>query len=227
MPKAGEKRKQVPRYNAQAVRRSNVEICILAGGLSKRMGRDKSRLRIGNTTMLSHIRKTAEASGLPVRVIRRDCIPKCGPLGGIYTALKTSEADAILFLACDMPLVTTELIQFTLLQVENGMERPQRATRRFHSRSALFVRSRGRAGFPFIMSREAVEKVDRQIQLGDCSLQALAKSVRATILTLTRNWSQQLFNVNKPKDWTAVKRRFQPASRAAGKPRLRLHSGRN
>src|SRR5262245_26747021 len=109
MTKAGEKLKQVSSYNAQMAQRSNLEICILAGGLSKRMGRNKSRLSLGNITMLGHIRKTAEATGLPVRVIRRDCVPKCGPLGGIYTALKTTEADAILFLACDMPLVTTEL----------------------------------------------------------------------------------------------------------------------
>lgn len=226
MPKDGEKRKQNPRYKALPVERSNVEICILAGGLSKRMGRDKSRMRLGNTTMLSHIRKTVEATGLPVRVIRRDCVPKCGPLGGIYTALKTTKADAIFFLACDMPLVTTELIQFTLKQAERRMDsRVQPATRRSHSHSALFVRSRGRAGFPFILSREAIDKVDHQIQLGDYSLQGLAKSLRATILTVTRTWSQQLFNVNNPKDWTAVKRRFQAASCAVGKPGLRLHLG--
>jgi molybdopterin-guanine dinucleotide biosynthesis protein A len=226
MPKADDKRKQNPRYNAQTVQRSNVEISILAGGLSKRMGRNKSRLRLGNTTMLSHIRMTAEATGLPVRVIRRDCIPKCGPLGGIYTAFKTTQAETIVFLACDMPLLTTELIQFTLQQAEQSMEsQAQRPARRSHLCGALFVRSHGRAGFPFILSREATETVDRQIQLGDYSLQGLAKSLRATILTVTGTWSEQLFNVNNPKDWTAVKRRFRPASGAGGKPRLRLHLG--
>jgi molybdopterin-guanine dinucleotide biosynthesis protein A len=149
-------------------------------------------------------------------------------LGGIYTALKTTEAEAILFLACDMPLVTTELIQFTLKQAEHRMEsRVQLATRRSHSHCAFFLRSRGRAGFPFILSREAIEMVDRQIQLGDRSLQGLAKSLRATILTVSRTWSQQLFNVNKPKDWTAVKRRFQRVSGTVCKPRVGLHSGRN
>jgi molybdopterin-guanine dinucleotide biosynthesis protein A len=225
MAKAGAKRKPNLRYNAPPVQRSNAEICILAGGLSKRMGRDKSRLRLGSTTMLSYIRKTAEATGLPVRVIRRDFVPKCGPLGGIYTALKTTKADAILFLACDMPLVTVELIQFTL---QRAAEATSCLARHPHSHSAaLFVRSRGRAGFPFILCREAFETVDRQIRLGDYSLQGLAKSLRATILTVTRAWSQQLFNVNNPKDLTAVKRHFQRASRTGGKPRVGLHSGRN
>jgi molybdopterin-guanine dinucleotide biosynthesis protein A len=201
------------RLNVSTAQRLNVEICILAGGLSKRMGRDKSRLRLGPTTMLGHIRKAARATGLPVRIIHRDCIPKCGPLGGIYTALQSTNADAVLFLACDMPLVSTELIQFVLTQVGvhfpvPSMEsRLQPAIRNSHSR-ALFVRSRGRAGFPFILRRESVETVDCQIKLGDYTLQSLAKSLRATILPLTRRWSQQLFNVNNPLDWTAVKSRL-------------------
>jgi molybdopterin-guanine dinucleotide biosynthesis protein A len=208
-----------PRQKPNRNRRFNVEICILAGGSSKRMGRDKSRLRLGATTMLGHIRKAARATGVPVRIIRRDCIPKCGPLGGVYTALKTRKSDAVLFLACDMPLVSTELIQFVLTQVgvhfpvPSTESRLKPAIRSSHSR-ALFVRSRGRAGFPFILVRDAVETVDRQIKLGDYSLQSLAKSLRATILPLTRRWSQQLFNVNNPQDWTAIRSRLERRARA-------------
>jgi CTP:molybdopterin cytidylyltransferase MocA len=225
MIQATSKQKPNPRFNASTLQRSNVpsaEICILAGGSSKRMGRDKSRLRLGPTTMLGHIRKAARATGLPVRIIRRDCIPKCGPLSGIYTALKTTEADAVLFLACDMPLVSTELIQFMLQHAPQyssklSMEsRLQPAFRSSHSRGGLFVRSRGGAGFPFILLRETVETVDRQIKMCDYSLQGLAKSLRATILPLTRPWSQQLINVNIPQDWTAIRSRLLRASRAAG-----------
>src|SRR5262245_53027899 len=61
---------------------------ILAGGRSSRMGRDKSRLRVGRRTMLTHAKQAAQALGLPVRVIRRDIVPRCGPLGGVLTALK-------------------------------------------------------------------------------------------------------------------------------------------
>src|SRR6266566_1093085 len=93
---------------------SSVEICILAGGLSRRMGRDKSRLRLGRRTMLGHIRGEARKLGFPVRVIRRDAVPRCGPLGGVYTALKTTRAHAVVFLACDMPFVSADLIAFLL-----------------------------------------------------------------------------------------------------------------
>src|SRR5258708_14486916 len=85
-------------------------ISIGAGGLSKRMGRSKADLRLGSNTLLGHIRNEARTLGLRVRIVRRDLVPRCGPLGGIYTVLKTSVADAELFLACDMPFVSSALM---------------------------------------------------------------------------------------------------------------------
>src|SRR5258707_14119728 len=82
------------------------EICILAGGLSQRMGRDKARVRLGKRTMLGQVQTAAAATGLPVRVIRRDCVPRCGPIGGIYTALSSTTSTPILFLRLVLPSCT-------------------------------------------------------------------------------------------------------------------------
>jgi molybdenum cofactor guanylyltransferase len=208
MNKTSSKRKPVPRFDGSTIQQFNAlpaEICILAGGSSKRMGRDKSRLRLGPTTMLGHIQKAARATGLQVRIIRRDCIPKCGPLSGIYTALKTTRVDAVLFLACDMPLISKELIQFMLEEIEESREsRLQAAVGRSYP-GALFVRSRGRAGFPFVLPRETIGTVERQIQTGDYSLQGLAKAVHAAIIPLRHRLSRQLFNVNTPEDLAVIR----------------------
>src|SRR5689334_13117942 len=99
---------------ADKLKAARCEICILAGGLSRRMGLDKSRLKLGRRTLLGHIRAEAKRTGLPVRVIRRDCVPRCGPLGGIFTALKSTRAEWVLFLACDMPFVSGELMKWLL-----------------------------------------------------------------------------------------------------------------
>src|ERR1700691_5640250 len=88
-----------------------MEICILAGGLSTRMGRDKARLRLGGKTLLRRVRDVAAQTQWPARGIRRDLVARCGPLGGVYTALQTTSADNVLFLACDMPFVTIELVE--------------------------------------------------------------------------------------------------------------------
>ena len=76
--------------------------------------------------MLGHVRAAAKATGWPVRVIRRDLVERCGPLGGIYTALKTSEAAVEVFLACDMPFVSTELLRQLVAQLSAKWRRSLR-----------------------------------------------------------------------------------------------------
>src|SRR5687768_9364883 len=90
-------------------------ICILAGGLSTRMGSAKARMRLGRRSLLGHVWRTAEGLGVPVRIIRKDLVPRCGPLGGIYTGLKTSANDAEVFLSCDMPFVTDDLLRKVMI----------------------------------------------------------------------------------------------------------------
>jgi len=170
------------------------EVCILAGGLSTRMKRDKSRLRLDQRTMLGHIRAAAKQLNLPVRVIRRDLKPRCGPLGGVYTALKTTRTETVLFLACDMPFVSTALLQRIL-----GNFRP--------GQSALFVREGGRVGFPFLLRRAALPIVINQLAQAESSLQKLAKVLEAKTIQVPRTMSVELFNINTPADWEKARQR--------------------
>jgi len=174
--------------------RKNIEICILAGGLSQRMGRDKVRLRLGNRTVLSLIKAEARKTKLPVRVIRHDVVPRCGPLGGVLTALQTSPADAVLFLACDTPFITCGLLTFLLSQQGETC--------------ALFVRHAGRCGFPFMISVDSRSVVRRQIDSEELSLQALARKLKARKVTLSGAWSAQLENLNTPENWKRAKQRW-------------------
>lgn len=92
---------------------------VLAGGRSSRMGRDKALLPLDGSTLVEQIAARVRAAagsvtligspdrysglGLPVAA---DLIANCGPIGGIYTALKISSAPWNLIVACDMPAVT-------------------------------------------------------------------------------------------------------------------------
>ena len=166
----------------------SVEICILAGGLSRRMRRDKSRLRLCGRTMLGHIRATAKSLGLPVRVIRRDAVDRCGPLGGIYTALKTTRADVLMFLACDMPFITADLLR-TLL-------------RNFGQRGkALFVCSGGKTGFPLLLRREAFPLITRQIEAEKFALHELTRTLKIKRFAPPVSKRAQLRNINTPREW--------------------------
>jgi molybdenum cofactor guanylyltransferase len=161
------------------------EVCILAGGLSTRMGRDKSRLRLGRQTLLGQVRMVAGELGFSVRVIRRDLVERCGPLGGVYTALKTSRAESVLFLACDMPFVSGELLEETWNAAAHG-ER------------ALFTDHDGTAGFPFVLPAASLEAVERQLARRQFSLQKLAGALKAKRFLPPARFRGALVNINTP-----------------------------
>jgi molybdopterin-guanine dinucleotide biosynthesis protein A len=169
-----------------------VEICILTGGLSSRMGRDKARLRLGGQSLLSRVRTVAAQTPWPVRVIRRDLVPRCGPLGGVCTALQTTLAEVVLFLACDMPFITTALI-VKLVSLKR--------TRKM----AVFTLGGNGPGFPFLIRRAALLLVEEQIAAGQFSLQTLAAKCRARMIR-TPDSARSLFNVNTPEDVKRMKK---------------------
>lgn len=172
------------------------EICILAGGSSTRMGRDKTRVRVGPRTLLGHVRMTAGESGLPIRVIRHDHVPRCGPLGGVYTALVTSRAGALLFLSCDMPFVTPDLLR--------------KLVSRFHRRErACFVVKDGVAGFPFLLRRADLGTAKQLLSRRHFSLQNLAKALRAEAVRVRDGSALELFNVNTPAELKVARQHWR------------------
>lgn len=172
-------------------------ISILAGGLSTRMGRDKASLRFHGKTLLGHVRAVAKTTGLPVRVIRRDLVARCGPLGGIYTALKTSRADAELFLACDMPFVSLNLLQ-------------EISTKLSPSWPAAFAVVDGTAGFPFAIRKEALPLVEAQMVRGEFSLQKLALALKARRVRVPKSRQREVQNFNTPKEFREALRSAFP-----------------
>jgi len=166
------------------------------------MGRDKSRLRVGARSLLGHARHLASELGLPVRVIRRDLVPRCGPLGGILTALCTTKAGADLFLACDMPFVTPTLLKRLLDRLRRGSR-------------AVFVEVDGVVGFPFVLEAGCLPVVERQMALGKFSLQALAGKLGADRVSPVRSHNREAFNVNTNAEFREARRvALEPARRA-------------
>jgi molybdopterin-guanine dinucleotide biosynthesis protein A len=96
---------------------------VLVGGASRRMGRDKALLPLGGTTMVQEIAARVRGAAGNVTLIgppekyRRlgfpvvsDEIENCGPIGGLYTALRLTKTDWNILVACDMPHVTTAFL---------------------------------------------------------------------------------------------------------------------
>ncbi len=103
---------------------SDLQGFILVGGESRRMGRDKTQLRLGQQTFVERI---AEAlSGLTGEItlvghndncasygmpVISDVCERSGPLGGIYTSLAHCAAPWAVIVACDLPFVTTHFLR--------------------------------------------------------------------------------------------------------------------
>jgi len=96
---------------------------VLCGGRSSRMGRDKGLLPVDGKTLVERTGERVRAAagsvtliGLPERYahlglpVAPDLVADCGPIGGLYTALKMTHAEWNLLVACDMPGLTVEFL---------------------------------------------------------------------------------------------------------------------
>jgi molybdopterin-guanine dinucleotide biosynthesis protein A len=104
---------------------------VIAGGRSRRMGQDKAACMLAGKPLLAHMLHRLQALGLPARVaglrapvdgvpadVIEDAHPDCGPLSGIETALRESEADAALVVGVDLPLLSVAFLAILLGRAE-------------------------------------------------------------------------------------------------------------
>jgi molybdopterin-guanine dinucleotide biosynthesis protein A len=110
---------------------SKITGILLAGGMSRRMGTEKGNLRIGNSLLYEYplgilegicdeiLISTCHGSAIPVKH-RKVCdeVKGIGPLGGIYSSLKTSANDLTLILSYDMPMVNESLFRLLISKGE-------------------------------------------------------------------------------------------------------------
>lgn len=107
----------------------DVVVAVIAGGKSRRMGQDKAHLLVDGLPLLARTVLAAQTVAARVLIVGRspevgfsgvefldDVAPGLGPLGGIATALRHAKgtAAAVLALACDMPKLTPETLQWLL-----------------------------------------------------------------------------------------------------------------
>lgn len=112
----------------------NIAGVVLAGGKNSRYnGFDKSFLKNGKSTFIEHIlcvfrelfkeiiiitNQPKSYNNFAEAVISEDLIKDIGPLGGIYTALKTTTQPAIFVVSCDMPYVHPSMINMLTKEYE-------------------------------------------------------------------------------------------------------------
>lgn len=105
---------------------------VLAGGRSRRFGRDKARHRIEGQPMIRRVYDVVAATCQPVLVsvaapgdsfadvlptgVRYvpDAAPNAGPLAGLTAGLEAAPTEWVLAAACDLPFLTAEALRSLL-----------------------------------------------------------------------------------------------------------------
>ena len=105
---------------------------ILAGGKSTRMGTDKGLISYKNKTFVEHIISAIQPFVDEIIIISNlnsydkfelkrydDLIKNAGPLAGIYTGLYYSNTENNLVVSCDVPLISTEILELLIKAQES------------------------------------------------------------------------------------------------------------
>ena len=115
--------------------KTNITGIILAGGKSSRMGSDKGLLMLNDKPfiqysidalkpLVSEIIIVSDASKYDVFGLKRitDITKDAGPVSGIYSGLEASKTELNLILSCDIPLITSEVLQQLIDAIDDTSE---------------------------------------------------------------------------------------------------------
>ena len=128
---------------------------ILAGGRSRRMGRDKATITVNNKALIQQVYdKVATVfdnitivsnhhkrlHGIDAPIVR-DVIPVQASMVGVISALITASTPYVFVIACDMPFVSVEVIRHMVDQVHGEDVIVPRTREGFEPLHAIYNRS--------------------------------------------------------------------------------------
>lgn len=161
---------------------------VLAGGKSKRMGRDKSLAVFnGQPLLVRSVRVLSRLFGETIIVINqgipgdlrknlnnakiiRDKIPYLGPLGGISAALKASAFETVFVAAVDMPFINAQMIEYLAGFVDGGTERAK-------TDAVIPVTATGYEPLFAFYSKRCFEVIDKKLASGERKVVSIFSSL--------------------------------------------------
>lgn len=200
---------------------------ILAGGKSKRMGLNKSFLKVGEVTMIE--RTTELMKSLFERVILitntpdeykflgiemfEDIYKNVGPLAGIHSGLAHSITDKNFIISCDIPFVNKGVIEFIINYKTNKSITITKADGFVQQLCGLYSKQD---------LQEIVELIeDDKLEINNsqkcgCKVLQLVQKLDAEIIDIANEYGGyeegMFLNMNKPEDFELVRGRMNLSS---------------
>lgn len=198
---------------------NDIEGFILAGGLSSRMGEDKSRLRLGGRTFVQLAAGALATVSDGVRVVGsragveshgltvvRDLHEGLGAMGGLHAALAACGAPWAAVVSCDLPFVTAGLFERLASLRGEGVDAvaPVQEDGRVQPLCALYA------------AQTCLGAAEELIRRGELRPRELLRVVRTRWVRfdeLAELEGSDLFfdNVNTPADYEGAQRRKAPS----------------
>jgi molybdopterin-guanine dinucleotide biosynthesis protein A len=198
---------------------------ILAGGNSKRMGVNKSFMKIGDQTI---IERTAELmKGMFNRVllitnnpdeykflelaIFEDIYKNVGPLAGIHSGLTHSATEKNFIISCDMPLITKDVIEFIINYKTDKLVTITKADGFIQQLCGLYSKDALPEIIKLIEDDGIIIETEQQNK-SSCKVLQLVKELNSEIINIESEYVGYLpgmfLNMNKPEDFEFVKEKL-------------------
>jgi molybdopterin-guanine dinucleotide biosynthesis protein A len=186
------------------MRSQELAAAILAGGRSRRMGRNKALIQIDGRTMIEKMANLAlqfsdrvyisSNESLPYRFLRLPVVPDIysdqGPLAGLHAVMTRSERPLLLLLAIDLPRIHDRLIRFLVDSAsQEDILVPRTSDGWIHPLCGIYRRS-------------CLETVERNLRRGFNRVQDLLQDPGLRVRVLEGDeWpfpASDLMNLNEP-----------------------------
>lgn len=184
---------------------------VLAGGQSRRMGRDKALLELDGRSLLTRTAEVMARVAGEVLVVGRDSLPPdvalaraipdvrpgLGPIGGLLTGLDRIESERCLVVGVDMPFLDPHLLGF-LIESASGA-------------AATVPLVEGRAQpLHAVYSRSILPVIQAQIGAGDYSMRSLLANldvcwIGEAVLRVHDPHLRSFLNVNDAEEWLRIR----------------------
>ena len=181
---------------------------ILAGGKSKRMGKNKELLNIDNRRLVEMQISKLQREFEDIVVITNypqyyhglncktfiDIIKDKGPIGGIYTGLVNSSSLYTYFLACDMPVVNKDYINFLKIKLKDK-----------DYKAGITLLGEWIEPFNAYYSKKMIKDIEKYIEEGGYSVHKLVKNLEVLFIEEKKareyspNW-EMFINFNTKED---------------------------
>ena len=177
---------------------------ILAGGNSKRMGKDKACLLLDGQTFLDRIISQLDGmDDIYLSVGKADPYPgdslihiqddyeDCGPMGGILKALRCCQHEVLFVTACDMPFMDSQFAFYLAGFMGEDVDAvvPVDGDGRKHMLAALYHKRIGSV-------------VEAQLQSGERRVRRVLEKIRVRYVQVpNHDIEKKLRNVNHPEEY--------------------------